>query len=461
MYTKELQADLLARQMDALRQRRSGEPDGVDAGWIAKAFGSMIAHAVVEPGEKLAPIRTVAAELGVSTSTVTEAWSILRGHGLIATDRRRGTTVQPPRSHGRSRYWRVPIEPGTLELDLSTGTPDPALLPPLEPILAGISAEVDVTSYLEPAIVPELEGELRARWPYEPPALMVVDGANDALDRVVRSLVRLGDRVVVEDPSYPLLLDQLEGAGADVIGVPLDGDGPMLDALAAALGDGSGTGPRALFLQTGANNPTGISLSPERAAAMVELLRPHETMVVEDHYPGLTGPRAEVTLGTALPDRVVRIHSFSKTHGPDLRIAALAGPAELVEEIERRRQLGPGWTSRLLQRVLLEMLRRPEVDEGVVRAAEIYQDRRRGLSRALGDLGLDVVDGAGLNLWVPVANEHRATVSLAANRIGVAPGEPFRVDDGRHHIRVTSARIDGSMEAVAAAIGTAAATPAA
>ncbi|MEM9566633.1 MAG: aminotransferase class I/II-fold pyridoxal phosphate-dependent enzyme, partial [Actinomycetota bacterium] len=177
--------------------------------------------------------------------------------------------------------------------------------------------------------------------------------------------------------------------------------------------------------------------------------------------PGLTGPRAEVTLGTALPDRVIRVHSFSKTHGPDLRIAALGGPTDLLEEIERRRQLGPGWTSRLLQRVLLEMLRRPEVDEGVARAAEIYQVRRQGLSRALGDLGLDVIDGAGLNLWVPVANEHRATVSLAANRIGVAPGEPFRVDDRRHHIRVTSARIGGSIEAVAAAIGTAATTPAA
>ncbi|MEM9565776.1 MAG: PLP-dependent aminotransferase family protein [Actinomycetota bacterium] len=448
-------------QIDLLRHRRTAARDGVDAGWIAKAFGSMIAQGVVEPGEKLAPVRTVAAELGVSTSTVAEAWSILRSHGLIVTDRRRGTTVQPPRVHGRSRYWRVPIEPGTLELDLSTGTPDPALLPAIEPILASISAEVEVTSYLEPAIVPELEVELRARWPSEPPALLVVDGANDALDRVVRSLVRLGDRVIVEDPSYPLLLDQLEAAGADVVGVSLDRDGPDLDALTAALGGEGGAGARALFLQTGANNPTGISLSPERAAAMVELLRPLDTVVVEDHYPGLTGPRAEVTLGTALPDRVIRVHSFSKTHGPDLRIAALGGPTDLLDEIERRRQLGPGWTSRLLQRVLLEMLRRPEVDEGVARAAEIHQVRRQGLSRALGDLGLDVIDGAGLNLWVPVANEHRATVSLAANRIGVAPGEPFRVDDRRHHIRDTSARIGGSIEGAAAATGTAATTPAA
>lgn len=416
----------------------------------------MIAQGIVPAGDKLVPIRTVAKELGVSTATVADAWAILRAHGFISTDRRRGTTVRADPGHGRSRYWRVTMEPGTLRLDLSTGTPDPALLPRLEPILARVQTDLDVTSYLEPSIVPELEAVLRERWPYDPEAMMVVDGANDGLDRVARTLVRLGDVVVVEDPTYPLLLDQLEALGAEVVGVPMDADGPNLAVVGTALA----RKPRAMFLQTGAHNPTGIAISPARAAAIADLVRGSDVIVVEDHHPGIPGPRGDVTVGTSAPGQVVRIHSFSKTHGPDLRIAGMAGPADLLEEIDRRRQLGPGWTSRLLQRVLLDMLSTPEVDDRVTEASLVYRERRGALAAALDQHGLAVVDGAGLNLWVPVAHEHLTTVSLAAKGIGVAPGEPFRVVGPDGHVRVTSARLVDGAEEVAAAIAAAAAVPA-
>ncbi|MEM7272104.1 MAG: PLP-dependent aminotransferase family protein [Actinomycetota bacterium] len=446
---------MFTKQLQQLRDEAGDASEPWDQTRIAQAFGALIARGTIEAGDKLAPIRTVARELGVSTATVADAWSILRSHGLISTDRRRGTTVRADPGHGRSRYWRVPMAPGQLDLDLSTGTPDPALLPDLTPILAGIQGDLDVTSYLEPPIVPELGEELRRRWPYDPPALMVLDGANDGLDRVAQALLRLGDVAVVEDPTYPLLLDQLETLGVEIVGVPMDEDGPDLVALGAALA----RDPRALFLQTGAQNPTGIALSPARAAAIADLVADLGTTVIEDHS-GLPGPRSEVTIGTRLPDRVVRIHSFSKTHGPDLRIAAMAGPTDLIDEVERRRQLGPGWTSRLIQRVLLEMLRRPEVDAQVATASAIYRDRRAALADALGDHGLTTAPGGGLNLWVPVAHEHIATVSLTANGIGVAPGEPFRVTDRTQHIRVTSARVAAEVEAVAATIAAAAAVPA-
>ncbi|MEM9656689.1 MAG: PLP-dependent aminotransferase family protein, partial [Actinomycetota bacterium] len=369
---------MFTKQMELLRTRGTTDGGDWDAARIAKAFGAMIAAGEVPPGDKLAPIRTVARELQVSTATVADAWSILRDHGLIATDRRRGTTVRDHPGHGRSRYWRVPMEPGTLHLDLSTGTPDPELLPKLEPILGLIHTKLDVTSYLEPSILPELEVELTKRWPFEPQALMIADGANDGLDRVISAVVRLGDVVLVEDPTYPLLLDQLELIGAEIIGIPMDADGPRLPELQAAMG----RSPKALFLQTGAHNPTGIRLSAERAAAIADLAVPGELIVVEDHHPGMPGPRSNVTVGHVAPDQVVRIHSFSKTHGPDLRIAAMSGPADLIDTVEHRRQLGPGWTSRLLQRVLLEMLRDPSVDRAVADAAQVYQARRDALVEA-------------------------------------------------------------------------------
>lgn len=408
-------------------------------------MGSLVNSGALAAGDKLPPIRTVATALGISTSTVADAWSIMRDHGMIDTDRRRGTTVRPVTGQGRRRWWRVPMPPGTLALDLSTGTPDPHLLPRLEPILAKIHSDIDVTSYLEPPVLGDLGEELRRRWPYEPPALAVVDGANDGLDRIIGAVVRLGDVVVVEDPTYPLLLDLLELAGAEIIGVELDESGPRLDQLRAALA----RSPRALVLQTSAHNPTGVTLTAERASAIADAVEGSDTLVIEDDHAGATVDHPVVSLGDRLPQQVYRIHSFSKTYGPDLRIAAMSGPVAGIGEIEQRRQLGPGWTSRLTQRILLEMLRSPEVDDHIAAAAEEYRMRRRALVDALRQGGVTLDEGAGLNVWVPVSHEHMATIALAAQGIGVAPGEPFRVGELGQFIRVTTANLRSDAESVA------------
>ncbi|MDH3754647.1 MAG: GntR family transcriptional regulator, partial [Acidimicrobiia bacterium] len=91
---------------------------------IAVAIGSLISDGALEPGDKLPTVRALASELGVSVNTVSDAWRILQSHGVIVTERRRGTTVRSTRAGLGGRYWQVPVEPGTIELDLSTGTPD-------------------------------------------------------------------------------------------------------------------------------------------------------------------------------------------------------------------------------------------------------------------------------------------------------------------------------------------------
>ncbi len=434
--------------LEALDRRDPGR----DAEGIARVIGRLVSDGEVADGDKLPPIRTVASHLGVSSSTVAAAWAIMRRHGLISTDRRRGTTVRAFPSHGRNRYWQVPNTGQRLRLDLSTGTPDPELLPRLEPILAKIQTDLRVTNYLDPPVLPELDEELRRRWPYDPPALTVLDGANDALDRLVTSVVNLGDVVVVEDPTYPILLDQLELARADIVGVGMDEEGPRLDELAEALA----RQPKALVVQTGGHNPTGTVLTRTRAKAIAELVSDTGTIVIEDDHAGVLTDGAPVSLGTELPDQVYRIQSFSKSYGPDLRVAAMTGPTRGIDIIERRRQMGPGWTSHLIQRVLLELLADDEVSTLVRRAAETYSFRRSELARELGRCGIEVTAGEGLNLWVPVGSEQLATVGLAAEGIGVSPGAPFRINDEGPHIRVTATNVRSDFATVAASIAAAA-----
>ena len=138
---------------------------------------------------------------------------------------------------GPRRYRQVSEGPGHFELDLSSGTPDPLLLPDLRPIVARVSGQALTSSYLDHPVLPSLAEELDASWPFRAEAITVVDGALDALDRVAQVALRLGDRVVVEHPTFPPLIDLLERLHCEVVGVDLDADGPRLDQLRAAFDD--------------------------------------------------------------------------------------------------------------------------------------------------------------------------------------------------------------------------------
>ena len=92
---------------------------------IARAISGLITAGTIRPGDQLPTIRTVAARLRVSSSTVSAAWRLMQNHGVISTDRRRGTLVRSARGSIEGRYWQVPVPQGTLDIDLSTGTPRP------------------------------------------------------------------------------------------------------------------------------------------------------------------------------------------------------------------------------------------------------------------------------------------------------------------------------------------------
>ena len=107
-------------------------------------------------------------------------------------------------------------------------------------------------------------------------------------------------------------------------------------------------------------------------------------------------------------------------------MAAIGGAASLVRPIVERRHLGQGWTSRLLQRLLLDLLTQPD-SIAVVDAARVeYARRRSRLTRELAAHGVDIPAGDGLNVWIPVADEATALVALASRGIGAAPGAPVR-----------------------------------
>jgi DNA-binding transcriptional MocR family regulator len=264
--------------------------------------------------------------------------------------------------------------------------------------------------------------------------LAVVDGAMDAMELVARTALRFGDRVVVEHPCFPPMVDLLESVGVEVVAVRVDEEGLSPDGLREAL-----TSPvAAVFLQPRAQNPTGVTMTPRRAGELATLLDGTTTLVVEDDSAGATVGGDTVSLGRWRPGHTAYIRSFSKSHGPDLRLAALSAPPQLLQALEARRQVGQGWSSRLLQRILLSLLTDPASATEVERAAEEYARRRALLVDELARHGVEVGGTEGINVWVPVHDETAAVVRLASAGIGVTPGSPFTLLPGDgDHVRVT------------------------
>jgi len=428
---------------------------------IAATIARLVHTGDLLPGDRLPTVRQLAGALGVSPATVGSAWQTLASAGLVISRGRAGTSVLPgPAGRLPPRYRDLADVPAA-RLDLAGGTPDPELLPDLAPALARVAARdpgTRATGYLDDPVVPELERLLRSSWPFLAQRLTVVDGAVDALSRVLEQVVGFGDRVAVEDPGFPPVLDLLDHLGLERVAVPLDAHGPRPDALADALR----SGVRAVLLQPRAQNPTGVSTTPTRARELAAVLRPAagQVWVVEDDHSGEIASSRDVSLGSLLPDRVVHVRSYSKSHGPDLRIAAVGGPAVVLDGLVARRMLGPGWTSRLLQHVLADLLTDTQAVEAVAHARRVYHGRRRALSAALGRHGLHVPPGDGINLWVPVHDEQTALVRLEAAGVRVARGRPFFSDPptSRGFVRVTVGVLRGDdVETVAAALVAAAA----
>lgn len=422
---------------------------GTGAEAIATSVEEAISTGALPPGAELPPIRQLAAELEVNANTVAAAYRLLRHRGAVETAGRRGTRVRE-RPATTPRSLRGLAVPEGVR-DLSTGNPDPKLLP----IAARrFSARRAPLLYGEPAMSPELTEHTRASLTADGvPAehLAATAGALDGIERVLTANLRPGDRVAVEDPGWANLLDLIAALGFSVEPVRVDDDGPVIADVARALR----RGVRALVVTTRAQNPTGAAVSPERAEELRHLIGGDDLLLVEDdHCAGIAGVPLHTLAGSTPHWAFVR--SASKAYGPDLRLAVLAGDRRTVERVHGRLRLGPGWVSYLLQDLAVGMWRDPAAT-GLVRKAETTYNRNRALLQsALADRGVASHGRSGLNVWVPVPDETVVITRLLGAGWAAAPGSRFRVGTPPG-IRLTiadlvAAEVDSLADAVAEAI---------
>jgi DNA-binding transcriptional MocR family regulator len=120
----------------------------------------------------------------------------------------------------------------------------------------------------------------------------------------------------------------------------------------------------------------------------------------------------------------VTVRSVSKSLGPDLRLAVVAGDETTISRVAGRQALGTGWVSYQLQETVADLWSSPDA---VSHAAEVYASRRAALRAALASHDIAASGRSGFTSWVPVADEDRVATALASAGWAVAPGRRFRV----------------------------------
>lgn len=390
------------------------------------------------PGAAVPSVRALAAELGVSPTTVASAYRDLRRRGVLVSHDRSRTVVghRPPLARRLG-----PVIPAGA-VDLATGNPDPSLLPDVATVVGEVVASLSSTPRMyggEPARPELLERATDAlRADGVPTAhLAVVAGGLDGIERVLEVHLRVGDRVVVEDPGYVGGLDLVRALGLVPVPVAIDDHGLEPDALAEVLA----RGVEAVLVVPRAQNPAGAAVSETRAATLRDLLAAHpDVLVIEDDHAAAVAGAPLAAVADRDRERWAVVRSVAKGLGPDLRLAVLAGDEDTVGRVLGRQRLGTGWVSHLLQVVVERTWARAVADGTLVAAAEAYAARRTALIAELAARDVVAFGASGLNVWVPVPEEVPVVQGLATHGWAVQAGEPFRSRSGPG-IRVTVSQL--------------------
>ncbi|CAP44384.1 aminotransferase-like domain-containing protein [Bordetella petrii] len=259
--------------------------------------------------------------------------------------------------------------------------------------------------------------------------VVLTQGVTHGLDLVIRTLLRPGDTVAVEQPCYANLLQLLRLAGLRVVSVPRTTDGLDCDALHRLAADHR---PRALFVNTVLQNPSGAVMSMANAFRVLQAAQQHDFWIVEDDIsrelmPGVAPLLAALDGG----QRVVYLGGYSKVISPSVRVGYVAAHRDLMRDIARTK-MAVGLTSpEIMERVVHQVIREGRYRAHIVRTRERLAQAHAHVGQRMDELGMRVWTRpqAGLFVWASLPRHAGGANALAelALRDGIwlAPGSYF------------------------------------
>lgn len=372
---------------------------------LVSCLSESVADGSVPIGTRLPSERQMAHALAISRTTVQNAYRTLESQGYLESRRGSGTFVcarpewavkaasRPRRNYARN----VSATSNTFLLDLmqaatethrysfETGMPDPMLLPTaeFESIIADLFSRRsgEWISYSPTQGVPRFryaltQSLLNFRGLAQVPTdqVLVLTGSMQGIDLVSRLLLNPGDAVMVENPTFPGAIQIFRSYGAKLVGVPVDHEGIVVDAMEELL---ERHRPKLLYIQTALQNPTGATLSRSRRMRLLELVERYQVPVLEDDAYGLLQDALETRpLKADDPDDlVIYLGTLSKIVSPGLRVGYLVAEEGLARDLAQIKQLTDLHTSTISQYLVEGWLSTGDVRGHLQRCRATYRER--------------------------------------------------------------------------------------
>jgi 2-aminoadipate transaminase len=276
-----------------------------------------------------------------------------------------------------------------------------------------------------------------------PDDVLITTGSQQALDLLGRVLAAPHSPVLVESPGYVGALQAFRAFELEPVGLPMDADGLIVDGVARWLDGRRSLGaPPPAFLYTVATyqNPSGVTLSPDRRLELLDCATAFGVPVIEDdpyselRYDGPPTPSLRALPGG---EDVIYLGTFSKVLAPGLRLGWVVAPRPVIDRLVIAKQGADLHTDGLAQRGALRFCLDNDLDAHVIRLREVYRERRDAMLDALRECLPDgttwTEPAGGMFTWVtlPAGLDSRDVLKRAlANDVAFVPGTAFHVNGG-------------------------------
>ena len=351
------------------------------------------------------------------------------------------------------------LPPGVI--DFGAGQPSPGLLP-LELLReAAVSRLADADpAYLAYGAMPG-DGYFRHMLAdylgehYQMPVglenLFVTGGASQGLDLICTLFSRPGDTIFVEEPSYFLALRIFADHGLNIVGLPMDDQGLIIEALEQKLSQHT---PAFLYTIPTFHNPSSVTLSVERREQLVQLSQQHDLVIVADEvyhllsYADQPPPPLASHIDTS---PVISLGSFSKIMAPGLRLGWIQTGTKMINRLSNCGLVDSGGSlNHFTSGVMRSAIELGLLEKQLTNLKSVYCRRKIALSNVLRELLTDSVrfvepDG-GFFIWLEFADHIDTVQMLDAARqhnVGFLPGIKFSSQSGlKNYARLSFAYYD-------------------
>jgi 2-aminoadipate transaminase len=282
-----------------------------------------------------------------------------------------------------------------------------------------------------------------------PDEILITNGSQQGLDLIGKVFLGKNDKIVIEKPAYLGAIQAFSAYEPQFYPVPLLEDGIDIDLLKNVL---NGNSIKLFHTVINFQNPSGISYSERKRHELAELLKQHNTIVVEDDpYADLRfSGTAPQSMRNLLDGKAILLGSFSKTIAPGLRLGWICAKRDIMDKLITIKQASDLHSSSLCQRIVHQYLISNNMDKHIETIINVYKSQRDAMISSIekyfpSEVTFTRPEG-GMFLWVTLPKQLSALdlfeYAIKEN-VAFVPGTPFYIDGcGTNNMRLNFSNAD-------------------